>query len=131
LSCITCFVCGEQGLYAIKCPKKARPAKRDDEAEVGVNAAWEVEQEANMFITLEEDVVNTAGTQNQTNPTEVLLDNQADICIRHPSLLSGVSNVETKIILKGIGGFHMVVKEKGILKDFLKYLQVKTQKQIS
>jgi hypothetical protein len=118
LSHITCFVCGEQGHYATKCPKKGKPAKNDDEAEVGVNATWEVEQEANMFVTLEEHVVNRAGTQNQINHTEVLLDNQADISILHPSLLSDVRDAETKIRVKGIGGFQMVVKDKGMLKDF-------------
>jgi hypothetical protein len=45
----------------------------------------------------------------------VLLDNQADISIRHPSFLSDVRNAETKIRVKGIGGFQMVVKEKEML----------------
>jgi Zinc knuckle len=118
LSHITCFICGKQGHYATKCPKKAKPEKNDDAAEVGVNATWEVEQEANMFLTLEENVVNTAGTQNQINLTEALLDNQADISILHPSLLSDVRDSETKIRVKGIEGFQMVVKDKGMLKIF-------------
>jgi hypothetical protein len=113
-----------------KMPKESKPAKHDDEAEVGVNSTWEVEQEANMFVNLKEHAVNTTGTQNQINTTKLLLDNQANISILHPTLLSDVRDAETKIRVKGIGRFQVVVKEKGMLKDFLKCMQVKKQKQM-
>jgi hypothetical protein len=76
-----------------------------------VKATWEVEQVANMFVSLEEHVVNAAGTQNQINPTEVLLDNQANISILQPSLLFDVRVAETKIRVKDIGGFQWWSKE--------------------
>jgi hypothetical protein len=116
LSCITCFVCGVKGHNASQCPKKTQVVRDDVEEEAGVNATWEVEQEANMFVSIEEHIVhNAVGLETSLARKEVLLDNQADISIMHPSMLSDVREIDSKIRVKGVGGFQMMVKEKGRL----------------
>jgi hypothetical protein len=41
--------------------------------------------------------------------TDVLLDNQADISVIHPSLLTGVKPSEKKIKISGVGGVQLIV----------------------
>jgi hypothetical protein len=68
---------------------------------------------------VKEHVVNNAvGKSDEIASTKVLLDNQADISILHPSLLSDVREAEAMIRVKGVGGYQMEVREKGMLKDF-------------
>jgi hypothetical protein len=72
-----------------------------------------------MFASIEEHIVhNAVGLETSLARKEVLLDNQADISIMHPSMLSDVREIDSKIRVKGVGGFQMMVKEKGRLKDF-------------
>jgi hypothetical protein len=65
-----------------------------------------------MLATSEEHVIKSAGTQNQTNPIEVLLDNQAHFSILYPSLLSDVRDDNTRTRVMIIRGFQMVVQER-------------------
>jgi hypothetical protein len=48
-------------------------------------------------------------------PTEVLLDNQANISIIHPMLLKNVQLLERQIKVKGMGGLQLIVDEGGIV----------------
>jgi len=108
-----------KGHYASQCPKRAQVERGNLGEEAGVNATWEVEQVANMFVSIKEHFVhNAVGPETGLAMKEVLLDNQADISIMHPSMLSDVREIDSKIKVKGVGGFQMVVKEKGSLKDF-------------
>jgi hypothetical protein len=50
--------------------------------------------------------------------TDVLLDNQADISVIHPSLLTGVKPSEKKIKISGVGGVQLIVNQVGFLKGF-------------
>ena len=78
-----------------------------------------MEQQVNMFVTVKEHVINnTVGKSDEIASTKVLLGNQADISILHPSLLSDVREAEAMIRVKGVGGYQMEVREKGMLKDF-------------
>jgi hypothetical protein len=52
--------------------------------------------------------------------TDVLLDNQADISVIHPSLLTGVKPSEKKIKISGVGGVQLIVDQVGFLKGFFK-----------
>ena len=120
LSRITCFVCGVKGHYASQCPKRAQILNGNAEEEAGVNATWEAEQEATMYVSIKEHIVhNAVGPETILARKEVLLDNQADISIMHPSMLYDVREIDSKIRVKGVGGFQMMVKEKGWLKVFL------------
>ena len=60
LSRITCFVCGVKGHYASQCPKRAQILNGNAEEEAGVNATWEAEQEATMYVSIKEHIVHNA-----------------------------------------------------------------------
>jgi hypothetical protein len=94
-----CWSCNEFGHLANskQCPNYK---KRSEDRDVNANATWQ-EYEASMYVTVrlaeEEDeeqqefTANNAVHVTQTlEPTEVLLDNQADISIMHPMLLRDV-----------------------------------------
>jgi hypothetical protein len=71
-----------------------------------------------MFVSIKEHLVHIAvGLESGLARKEVLLDNQADISIMHLSVLSDVREIDSRIRVKGVGGFQMVVKEKGRFKD--------------
>jgi hypothetical protein len=70
---------------------------------------------------LEEHVINNAAHVTQGFlPTEVLLDNQANISIVHPMLLTNVRTVPKKIRVKGIRGPQLIVDKVGDLQGFFK-----------
>ena len=49
---------------------------------------------------------------------DVLLDNQADVSIVHPSLLRDVLIAESPITVKGIGGKQLRASHMGYLEEF-------------
>jgi hypothetical protein len=68
--------------------------------------------------TREYTVDNAVHVTQVLAPTKVLLDNQADISIIHPMLLSNVQKLEKGIRVKGVGGLQLIVNEEGILEGF-------------
>jgi hypothetical protein len=50
--------------------------------------------------------------------TQVLLDNQADISVMHPMMLSDVHPAERKIRVSGVGGVQLIVDKVGMLDGF-------------
>jgi hypothetical protein len=50
--------------------------------------------------------------------TDVLLDNQADISIVHPSLLTGVKPSKKRIKISGVGGVQLIVDKVFFLEGF-------------
>jgi hypothetical protein len=68
--------------------------------------------------TREYTVDNAVHVTQVLAPTKVLLDNQADISIIHPMLLSNVQKSEKRKRVKGVGGLQLIVDEEGILEGF-------------
>jgi hypothetical protein len=88
-----CWSCDELGHLANskQCPNYKKKKEAEDAA---VNATWQ-EYEASMYTTIaeeteiEEHVVNNTVNKNQEVAlTKILLDNQANISIVHPALLT-------------------------------------------
>jgi len=70
---------------------------------------------------LEEYTVNnTVHVTQGLLSTEVLLDNQANISIIHPMLLSNVRKAKHKIKVEGVGGMQLIVDMVGGLEGFFK-----------
>jgi hypothetical protein len=97
LSHIQCFKCKEYGHYSTSklCPmnKKKQGVENSQDRATFANATWQTEQEAGMFMTLEvmkEHVVNNATQAQGLLPTEILLDNAANISVMNPMLLKSV-----------------------------------------
>jgi hypothetical protein len=97
LSHIQCFKCKEFGHYSTSkaCPmnKKNQDAGSTKDKVSFANATWQTEQEAGMFMTqevMEEHIVNNATQAQGLLPTEILLDNAANISVMNPRLLKSV-----------------------------------------
>ena len=125
LSHIQCFKCKEYGHYSTSksCPvnKKKQAEENSQDRTTFANATWQAEQEAGMFTTLEvveEHVVNKATQAQGLLPTEILLDNAANISVMHPMLLKSVRPAGKRIKVKGVGGVQMVVEHVGDLEGF-------------
>jgi len=88
------------------CPmnKKKQAGENSQERATFVKATWQTEQEAGMFMTLEvmeEHVINNATQAQGLLPTEILLDNAANISVMNPSLLKSVRPAGKRIRVKG------------------------------
>jgi hypothetical protein len=53
-------------------------------------------------------------------PTEVLLDNQANISIIRPDLLLALEEVDKEVRINGVGGVQLSTRETGYLPDFFR-----------
>jgi len=125
LSHIQCFKCKEFGHYSTSksCPmnKKNQDAENSQDRATFANATWQTEQEAGMFMTqevTEEHIMNNVTQAQGLLPTEILLDNVANISVTNPRLLKNVRPAGKKIRVKGVGGVQMVVEHVGDLEGF-------------
>jgi len=102
--------------------------KRSEDRDVNKNATWQ-EYEASMYVTVrlaeEEDeeqqeftVNNAVHLTHTLEPTDVLLDNQADISIIQLMLLRDVQKSQRRIRVKRVGGPQLIVNEEGVLDGF-------------
>jgi hypothetical protein len=123
-----CWSCGKKGHLANskQCPNFKR--KIGNGGDGLVNGTWQNEdEEFNMFAKRadsdeREYTVNNAVNQAaKLRPTEILLDNQADISIVHPQLLTNIPQTERTIKVRGVGGLQLIVNCVGILESFSKY----------
>jgi nitrous oxide reductase len=125
LSQIQCFRCKEFGHYSTSpdCPKK----QKQEQATAMVttedtlcHSTWE-EYEASIFAMrteqepeIEEYTVEKAvHVTRELKTADVLLDNQADISVVHPSLLTGVKPSKKRIKISGVGGVQLIVDQVG------------------
>jgi len=122
---IKCFRCKETGHYSTskECPLHPDNKKMKAKA-VFVNTTW-ADGDTRIFIMiqmegeLEEHIVDNAVHVTQgLLPTEVLLDNQANISIVHPMLLTNVRPAPKMIRVKGVGGPQLIVDKVGGLPGF-------------
>jgi len=124
LSHIEYFKCHEFGHYSTtkECPMYPKnKAKNPQDMATFANATWQAEQEAGMYMTqeiIEEHVVNNATQAQGLLPTEILLDNAANIRVMNPRLLKSVRPAGIRIRVKGVGGVQMVVEHVGDLEVF-------------
>ncbi len=124
LSHIECFRCKEPSHYSSSkdCPLHPSMQKVESRA---VNSTWQ-EYEASIYTTvrMEEEELEEHTAMNAVHvtqglfPTEVLLDNQANISILHPMLLSNVRKAKQKIKVEGVGGTQLFVDMVGHLNGF-------------
>jgi hypothetical protein len=104
LSHIQCFRCKEFGHYSMSkdCPLHG---KKEGQKQGIVNGTWGSFQEyleAGIFMTIKEDE-EKQGSVYMTKgllPMEILLDNQANICIVNPRLLKNVRECDHQIKVK-------------------------------
>jgi len=87
-------------------------------------STWE-EYEASIFTTraegvnIQEYAVDKAvHVTRELKSTDILLDNQADISIIHPCLLTDVKPEKKKIRVSGVGGIQLIVDKVGLLVGF-------------
>ncbi len=108
---VECFTCGELGHYANKCPTKK--TGNDNEENRHAHVTWD----ASTFVTCQ---VHATGMVGKFKRHEVLLDNQADVSIIHPSLLREIEPAESSVNISGVGGLQFTVDEEGYLDDFFR-----------
>jgi hypothetical protein len=80
------------------------------EEEKQAAATWD----ATTFVTYQ---VNAIGA-TAFKPTKVLLNNQANISIMRPDLLSAFEKADTEVSINGVGGMQLSTDETGYLPDF-------------
>jgi hypothetical protein len=99
--------CEELGHYANKCPMNQ--AGNEDERHVHVT--WD----ASTFVTYH---VHATGMVGKFKRSEMLLDNQVDISVIHPSLLREIEQSESPVNINGVGGVQFAIDKEGYLDDF-------------
>ena len=108
---VKCFNCGEEH-YINHCPEFLQFKKAKEEESKLAAATWD----ASTFTTYQ---VNAIGV-NGFKPTEVLLDNQANISIMRPELLRAFEKTEQTVRITGVGGMQLCTNETGYLEDFFR-----------
>lgn len=127
---VKCYNCLETGHYANKCPhaKKSPSNKVEDDSNkelANAHVTWH----AATFLTIREVTVNNAvNTSNKLKRNQVLLDNQADVSIIHPALLTHIKKAGHELKINGVGGEQLKVEDTGYLPDFFEvYSSERTQ----
>jgi hypothetical protein len=108
---VKCFNCGEEH-YISNCPEFIQFKKAKEDREKNATAMWD----ASTFATYQINVVGTIGLER----SDVLLDNQVDVSVMHPSLLSAIERADVEIPVNGVGGVQLVTDRTGYLEDFFR-----------
>ncbi len=77
-------------------------------------------RDASTFTTYHVKQVNATRMVSKFKRTEVLLDNQADVSVMHPSRLREIGPPEDNILISDIGSHQFMVEREGHLDDFFK-----------
>jgi hypothetical protein len=93
-------------------------SKKEGQKEGLVNGTWQEYQEMGVFATMREEEQGLVYMTKGLLPSEVLLDNQANISIVNPWLLKNVRECEHQIRVRGVGGTQLIVDKVGDLDDF-------------
>jgi uncharacterized protein YdaU (DUF1376 family) len=125
LSHIECFRCKQPGHYSTSKDFLLHPDNKKQKAKQEFrNTTW-ADGETSIFVMIykegehEEHVINYAVHVTQgLKPTDMLLDNQANISIVHPMLLKNVRPAPKKIVIKGVGGPQLIVDQVKDLEGF-------------
>ena len=72
--------------------------------------------DATMLATYQINAIGAEGCK----PTEVLLDNQANIAIIRQELLTAFENAENEVQVNGVGGVQLHTSDIGHLRDFFR-----------
>jgi hypothetical protein len=110
---VECFACGERGHYANKCPTKKSAEDNENDGDRGAHVTWN----ASTIMTYQ---VNATGMVGKFKRTEVLLDNQADISVIHPTLLREIKPAEEDICINGVGRHQFTVGDTEYLDEFFR-----------
>jgi hypothetical protein len=108
---VKCFYCGEEH-YISNCPEFLQFKKAKEDRDKNATATWD----ASTFATYQIIAVGKTGLER----SDVLLDNQANVSIMHPSLLSAIEQTEVEIRVNGVGGVQLVTDRTGYLEDFFR-----------
>jgi hypothetical protein len=100
-----CFSCGWDH-YINNCPEFLEFKKMKEE-EKQAAVTWD----ATTFVTYQVNAIGLYGFK----PTEVLLDNQANVSIMRPELLSAFEKMDTEVRINGVGGVQLSTDETGYL----------------
>jgi hypothetical protein len=111
--------------FFVSCPKSQEKAKVNlTKEDTYCYLTWE-EYKASIFTTRAEcvniqkhTVDKAVHVTRELKSTDVLLDNQADISIIHPCLLTDVKPAKKKIRVSGVGGVQLIVDKVGLLDVF-------------
>jgi hypothetical protein len=86
--------------------------KAKEDRDKNATATWD----ASTFATYQVNAVGTTGLEKG----DVLLDNQANVSIMHPSLLSAIKRADAEIRVNGVGGVQLVTDCTRYLQDFFR-----------
>jgi hypothetical protein len=97
--------------------------KAKEDRDKNATATWD----ASTFVTCQVNAVGTTGLEKG----DVLLDNQANVSIMHPSLLSAIKRADAEICVNGVGGVQLVTDCTRYLQDFFRGVILKIVLHIS
>jgi hypothetical protein len=108
---VKCFNC-EGDHYIRDCPElKRNKADNADDANMAATTF-----EATTFVTYQVNAVSYSGFK----PTEVLLDNQANITVMKPGMLCHIKPAKEEVNICGVRGLQLCMKETGYLSEFFR-----------
>jgi hypothetical protein len=117
---IQCYICAQYGHYANKCPeKKQTSVTREGTDAVQEQSRAHTTWHAATFVTIKEVTVNNAvDGSTALKRNQLLLDNQADVSIIHPDLLTHLNKADHELKINGVGGEQLIVQDTGYLTGF-------------
>jgi len=93
-----------------KSKSKAESDDEDEESASG-HVTWADTRDYCTFTTYQVNSVS----DNRFKPTEILIDNQANVSIVHPDLARNIEPAEKLVKINGVGGHQFTVKSIGFL----------------
>ena len=118
ISKVECFGCGLTGHYSNQCPYKINKSKKNisdsddgDEESASGHVTWAEAGEGCSYVTYQVNTVSDV----RFKPSEILIDNQANVSIVHPDLARNIEPAKRKVKINGVGGHQFTVEETGFL----------------